>query len=91
MKSKPIIAYSLSDTPNWDPLDCQGNLTKPVFTFQEKERLTLYEEGKHVRKIALIEKPDIRPHFQHFLPLIPLYRTSGTVLTTSCFMLYLSY
>jgi hypothetical protein len=79
MKSKPVIAFSTSDTPNWDVAECKEkeNQLKPVLTFAEKEILTLYEAGKHAKKAALIPKPEIRPHFQYLLPLIPLYRTSG--------------
>lgn len=81
MKSKPVIAFSTSDTPNWDVAACKEkeNQIKPVLTFAEKEILTLYEAGKHAKKAALIPKPEIRPHFQFLLPLIPLYRTSGTL------------
>lgn len=82
MKSKPVIAFSTSDTPNWNRADCKDKefQLKPVLTFAEKEILTLYEAGKHAKKAALIPKPEIRPHFQYLLPLIPLYRTSGMLI-----------
>lgn len=54
MKSKPIIMFSGSKTPNWPESDCTGELPKPVPTSDDLNLLDIYRRDKSVKRIVTL-------------------------------------
>ena len=65
MRSKPIVIFAGSYTPNWDKKVCDSKPKKPERTEEEKKLLEIYDNGKNVRKLAETPNPisttNIRP------------------------------
>lgn len=82
MKSKPIIVFTTSNTPNWDAKVCASNPKKPDMSDDDKKLLELYDGGKGIKKIALTKKPWLNEQFSSTIPMFQAYKMSGMIYFT---------
>ena len=76
MKSKPIVIFTSSSTPNWDKKDCVTPPKKPAHTDDEKKYLDLYGAGKNAQLLATTPK-DISYEYGAVRDMFQKYRMSG--------------
>ena len=79
MKSKPIVIFTSSTTPNWDKKDCATTPKKPARTDDEKKYLDLYNGGKNAQLLATTPK-DIVGEYGAVRDMFQKYRMSGNSL-----------
>ena len=77
MKSKPIVIFTSSETPNWDKKVCDSNPKRPEMSMADKETLRLYDSGKNVKKLAELKKGGISDQFSVLLEMFQSYKMSG--------------
>jgi hypothetical protein len=78
MKSKPIVIFTTSHTPNWDKKDCDNKPKKPAQTEDEKKYLDLYAGGKNIQLLATTSK-DIVQGYAAVRDMFLKYRMSGNM------------
>lgn len=83
MKSKPIIVFATSETPNWVPEDCPNPPTKTTITTSDAERLQLYDAAVDIKKIALTNRHDMATRFNPIEMMSESYKASGMLSCTS--------
>jgi hypothetical protein len=79
MKSKPVIVFSTSFSPNWDPKVCANNPQKPEMSNSDKEILAMYDSGKNIKKVAETKKDGISGQFSALLKMFQSYKMSGKI------------
>ena len=86
MKSKPVIVFSTSSSPNWDAKVCANNPQKPEMSNGDKEILAMYDSGKNVKKVAEMRKDGISGQFSALLKMFQSYKMSGKIddVTNAC-------
>lgn len=77
MKSKPIIVFSSSSTPNWDVKACAGDPKKPEMSHDDKQLLEQYDSGKGIKKVVEMKKHWLNDQFSVTLPMFQAYKMSG--------------
>lgn len=77
MKSKPIVIFTSSATPNWDKKDCLKNPKKPAKTEDDEKYLSLYDGGRNVQLLATTPK-DIIHGYGAVRDMFQKYRMSGS-------------
>lgn len=85
MKSKPIIVFTSSNTPNWDAKVCASNAKKPDMSEDDKKLLEQFDGGKGIKNIALSKKPWLSEQFSATIPMFQAYKMSGNILRTKHF------
>jgi hypothetical protein len=80
MKSKPIIIFTSSETPNWDKKVCDNNPQRPEMSAKDKALLKFYDSGKNIKKLAEKKKAGISGQFSVLLEMFQSYKMSGTTL-----------
>ena len=85
MKSKPIIIFSESSTPNWPETDCDVKSPKPVPSIQDLKNLEIYNVEKSVKKIVTTTAPSTE--FSALAPLGRNYVTAGATIFVELFLL----
>ena len=78
MKSKPIIIFTSSETPNWDKKVCDNNPKRPEMSVKDKQLLKFYDSGKNIKKLAEKKKAGISGQFSVLLEMFQSYKMSGT-------------
>ena len=79
MKSKPIIIFTSSETPNWDTKVCETTPKRTTMTKADKEILKLYDSGKNIKKLAEMKKDGISDQFSVLLEMFQSYKMSGII------------
>ena len=79
IKSKPIIVFATSFSPNWDPKICENNPKKPDMSKEDKDVLAMYDSGKNVKKVAEMQKSGISGQFGVLLKMFQSYKMSGKI------------
>ena len=74
--SKPIIAFSVSETPNWGADACKEAKAQLPINPEEKLLLADYD-AKNVKKMATTGKPQISGHFTSMMDAFKVYKMSG--------------
>ena len=77
MKSKPIVIFSTSETPNWSEDDCKKKPADHRLTTEERMYLHLYETTKSARDIATTSKNNINKEFASVVAMFKSYKMSG--------------
>lgn len=85
LKSKPIIVFTSSNTPNWDAKVCASNPKKPDMSEDDKKLLALFDGGKGIKSIVLAKKPWLNEQFSATLPMFQAYKMSGNIPRTKHF------
>ena len=78
MKSKPVIVFATSSSPNWDPKVCENNPKRPEMSKEDKDVLAMYDSGKSIKKVAEMQKGGISGQFGALLKMFQSYKMSGT-------------
>ena len=76
IESKPIIVFSVSETPNWSIDACKEAKAQPPQNSGEKTLLADYD-AKNVKKMATAGKPQITGHFSSMMGTFKSYKMSG--------------
>ena len=79
MKSKPIIIFTSSETPNWDSKVCESIPKRTTMSKADKEILKLYDSGKNIKKLAEMKKDGISNEFSVLLKMFQSYKMSGII------------
>lgn len=83
MKSKPVIIFATSSSPNWDGKVCENNPQKPEMSKEDKDTLAMYDSGKSIKKVAEMQKGGISGQFGALLKMFQSYKMSGTKIIVS--------
>ena len=75
MKSKPVIVYSGSDTPNWGVDACKKMPDVPVIAEEDLALLAMYRVDGNVKSI--VQKNNNNDGFSALVPAISAYKKSG--------------
>ena len=78
MKSKPVIVFASSFSPNWDLKVCENNPQRPEMSKEDKDVLAMYDSGKNIKKVAEMQKGGISGQFGVLLKMFQSYKMSGT-------------
>ena len=79
IKSKPIIVFASSFSPNWDPKVCENLPKRPDLSTEDKDILAMYDSGKSVKKVAELPKGGISGQFGVLLKMFQSYKMSGMI------------
>jgi hypothetical protein len=77
MKSRPVIAFTTSDMPNWNKTVCKNNEKRQDKTEEEETVLKAFDAGKNVKRAAALPKFEISDNFASVLEMFQSYRMSG--------------
>ena len=79
MKSRPVIAFTTSETPNWNRTVCENIGKHQGMTEEEEVVLKAYDSAKNVKKAAALLKYEISDNFGAVLDMFQSYRMSGMI------------
>lgn len=77
MKSRPVIAFTTSDMPNWNKTACKNIGKRQDKTEDEETVLKAFDAGKNVKRAAALPKFEISDNFASVLEMFQSYRMSG--------------
>ena len=77
--SRPVIAFTTSDMPNWNRTVCDNIRKRRGMTADEESVLKAYDSGKNVKKVAALSKLEISDNYAAVLDMFQSYRTSGMI------------
>ena len=87
IESKPVIVFSVSDTPNWSIDACKEAKAQPPQNPEEKTLLADYD-AKNVKKMATAGKPQITGQFSSVMGAFKSYKMSGNLFDTSTLCIF---